>query len=252
MSNVFLRAKTWLHFLQQYAVLAFPFKGFGVFANVSETSHKAASVCDGAIGGPGTEKPCLIFCTFARLSSEAPGTVPVTLCVSASFFKDSKNETRETRLPWRGEIMLTWREDFEQMSGKFSATAKIYCVPKFYDFVGNQSSTLYSPSRLYSLEKLCCWNLSTRCCLKICGHVGRCHVDFGEKKLDLEHHHAGGYAGPNAVGPNQGGVTVLDSMSMHEGPCEDCKGAWKDKVGPNQGVVGPLGGVAVLESVVGP
>ena len=237
MSNVFLRAKTWLHFLQQYAVLAFPFKGFGVFANVSETSHKAASVCDGAIGGPGTEKLCLIFCTFARLSSEAPGTVPVTLCVSASFFKDSKNETRETRLPWRGEIMLTWREDFEQMSGKFSATAKIYCVPKFYDLArtlyflprmvfGNQSSTLYSPSRLYSLKKL-----STRCCLKICGHVGRCHVDFGEKKLDLEHHHAGGYADPNAVGPNQGvvgqfgRVTVLDSVSMHEGPCEDCKGA---------------------------
>ena len=88
--------------------------------------------------------------------------------------------------------------------------------------------------------------------------MGRCHVDFDEKKLDLEHHHAGGYAGPNAIGPNQGvvgqfgRVTVLDSVSMHEGPCEDCKGAWKDKVGPNQGVVGPLGWVAVLESAVDP
>lgn len=99
MSNVFLRAKTWLHFLQQYAVFAIPFKDFGVVANVSETSHKAGSVCNGAIGGPGREKLCLIFCTFARLSSEASGTAPVSLCVSASVSKDSKNETREPRLP---------------------------------------------------------------------------------------------------------------------------------------------------------
>jgi hypothetical protein len=111
--------------------------------------------------------------------------------------------------------MLTWREDFEQMSGKFSVTAKIYCVSKFYDFAttlyflsklffGNRSSsTLYSLSKLccwnlsklccWNLSKLCCWNLSKLCCcLVMCGDVGRCHVGFGEKTLDLEHRHAGG------------------------------------------------------------